>query len=88
MVKELNAIQKHMERGCLSGNIVGRGTNRNERLHQHLNCVLKGNRYDPEMASTLITLTLFKHNENVLAKTEYRVANPVEAYGCFSQNQK
>ena len=62
VVKELNAIQKHMERGCLSGIKVGRGTNRNERLHRHLNCVLKGNRYGPEMASALITLTLFKHN--------------------------
>jgi hypothetical protein len=36
------------------------------------------------MVSALITLTLFKDNENVLAKTECRVANPVEAYGCFS----
>ena len=67
---------------------VGRGTNRNERLHRHLNCVLKANRYGPEMASALITLTLFKHDENVLAKTVCRVANPVEAYGCFSTDSE
>ena len=84
VIKELNAIQKHMERGCLSGIKVGRGTNRNERLHRHLNYVLKGNRYGPEMASALITLTFFKHNEKVLAKSECRAINPVEAYDCFS----
>ena len=83
VVKELTAIQKHMERGCLSGIKVGRGTSRNERLHKQLNCVLKGNRYGPEMASALVTLTFFKHNEKILAKSQSRVPNPVEAYGCF-----
>lgn len=40
------------------------------------------------MASALITLTFLKHNENILAKSEGRVPNPVEAYGCLSTDTK
>ena len=84
VVQQLTAIQKHMERGCLSHIQVGRGTNRNERLHRQLNSVLKSNRYGPEMANALITVTFFKHNEHLLAKAENRPPNPVSAYGLHS----
>ena len=77
VIQQLTAIQKHMERGCLSHIKVGRGTNRNERLHRQLNSVLKSNRYGPEMGTALITFTFFKHNENILAKREGRPPNPV-----------
>lgn len=51
VMQQITAIQKHMERGCLSHIKVGRGTNRNERLHRQLNSVLKSNRYGPEMVN-------------------------------------
>ena len=84
VMQQLTAIQKHVERGCLSHIQVGRGTNRNERLHRQLNSVLKSNRYGPEMANALITVTFFKHNEHLLAKAENRPPNPVSAYGLHS----
>ena len=74
-----------MERGCLSHIKVGRGTNRNERLHRQLNSVIKGNRYGPEMGTALITLLFFRHNENILAKREHRHPNPVSAYYSSTQ---
>lgn len=69
-----------MERGCLSEIKVGRGTNRNERFHRQLNCVLKANRYGPEMANALITLVSFKHNERYLAKADKRIPKPMVDY--------
>ena len=85
VMQQITAIQKHMERGCLSHIKVGRGTNRNERLHRQLNSVLKSNRYGPEMANAMITASFFKHNENILANTEGRPPNPVSAYnGLFT----
>lgn len=80
VMQQITAIQKHMERGCLSHIKVGRGTNRNERLHRQLNSVLKNNLYGPEMGIALITLSFFRHNENILAKREHRQPNPVSAY--------
>jgi len=85
VMQQITAIQKHMERGCLSHIKVGRGTNRNERLHRQLNSVLKSNRYGPEMANALLIASFFQHNENILANTEGRPPNPVSAYnGLFT----
>ena len=41
---QLNNIMFHIEKGCLSGIDPGCGTNRNERLHKHLNKLITANR--------------------------------------------
>lgn len=36
-LREVNCILKHVNRGCLSNILPGRGTSRNGRLHRELN---------------------------------------------------
>ena len=57
----------HIDRGCLSGILPGRESNRNERLHKDINSHMKHNRYGVELT------TLFAHNEHVRAKIENSV---------------
>ncbi len=85
---ELKAIEKHMKAGCLSGIKVGRGTNRNERLHRQLNSILKSNRYGPEIASALTTCTLYEHNEKIAAASQKRQPNPINAYCTAGSNSE
>lgn len=37
LIRKIENIQVHVKKGCLSGIQPGRGTNRNENLHQDLN---------------------------------------------------
>ncbi len=77
---EINCLLKHVDRGCLSGIMPGRGTSRNERLHRELNKVISSSRYGVELAYALITRTFYCHNENIRAKREGTVSKPVSAY--------
>lgn len=79
-IQEIRNILVHIDRGCLSGILPGRGTNRNERLHKDINSHMTNSRYGVELAYGLITATLFQHNENIRAKKESRCALPIVAY--------
>ena len=68
------------DRGCLSNIHPGRGTNQNERLHKDINSHMKISRYGVELAYALISIALFKHNENIHARKEGRSAAPIIAY--------
>lgn len=61
--KEIENIQKHMQKGCLSGIRPGRGTSRNESLHKNLNSIMSSSRYGVELAYALFTVCFFNHNE-------------------------
>ena len=79
-IKEIRCLLVHVRKGCLSGILPGRGTNRNERLHKDINSYMKSNRYGVELAYGLITESLFKHNENIRGKKENSCALPITAY--------
>lgn len=79
-LKEIRCLLVHIRRGCLSGILPGRGTNRNERLHKDINTAMKSSRYGVELAYGLITVSMFNHNENIRAKREKRCALPIVAY--------
>ena len=63
VVKEIEKLKKHMERGCLSGIPVNFGTNRNENLHRSINHRLAGHRIGIELADAL--LSVFFHMWNM-----------------------
>ena len=79
-IKEIQCLLVHIRRGCLSGTLPGRGTNRNERLHKDINTHMRSSRYGVELAYALITGSFFIHNENIRAKKENRCVLPITAY--------
>ena len=79
-ITEIRCLLKHIDKGCLSGIKVGRGTSRNERLHRDLNKVFTGSRYGVELGHALLTSTLYTHNERVRAKVEKRNIRPITSY--------
>ena len=58
-ITEVNSLLTHIQRGCLSGILPGRGTNRNERLHRELNKHMRQSRYGVELAYALLTKVFF-----------------------------
>lgn len=87
-IKEADNLRKHMERGCLSGIKLGRGTNRNEALHKQLNRIVSSSRYGIELAYALLSTIFFKHNEKNYASLEQRRERTVEEYeGIFNSPQ-
>ena len=78
--KEIRCLLVHVDKGCLSGILPGRGTNRNERLHRDLNAHMSSSRYGVELAYALLTSALFTHNEYISAKRDGRTALPITAY--------
>ena len=76
-MKEIRCLLVHMERGCLSGIHPSRGT---ERLHKDINAHMKNSQYGVELAYALISVSLFKHNENIRAKQENRFVAPIRAF--------
>lgn len=62
VVKEIRQLEKHMQKGCLSGIPTRFGTNRNENLHRSLNHRLAGHRIGVELAVAL--LSVFFHTWN------------------------
>jgi hypothetical protein len=81
-LQEVNCILRHVDRGCLSCILPGRGTNRNERLHRELNKIVHNTRYGVELGYALITCMFFHHNEKIRAAREVRTAKPIAAYVC------
>ena len=87
-VGEIRCLLVHIDRGCLSGILPGRGTNHNERLHKDISAHMKNNRYSVELAYGLITATMFLHNEKIRAKLENRAINApsnykIDSFGAF-----
>jgi hypothetical protein len=78
-IREINCILRHVDRGCLSNILPGRGTNRNERLHRELNKVLSSSRYGVELGYALLSCFFFNHNEKLRALKEDRVVKPIFA---------
>ena len=78
-IREMNCIRKHIEHGCLSRILPGRGKNRNERLHRQLNQIVHNTRLGVELGYALITCTFYEHNERIRATKEDRVAKPITA---------
>lgn len=62
VVKEIENLKRHMDKGCLSGIPASFGTNRNENLHRSINHRLSGHRIGVEIAVALISV--FFHTWN------------------------
>ena len=83
VLKELNALKQHMQRGCLSDIAVSRGTNRNENLHRNINPHFSRNRIGIPLALALLSALLYKHNKNIEEKLlggpqlEHRILNRI-----------
>ena len=79
-ITEINSLLVHINKGCLSGILPGRGTNRNERLHRDLNACMSNSKYGIEFAYALLTRKLYSHNECISAERQKRRALPISAY--------
>ena len=84
-IKEIQCLLVHVRKGCISGILPGRGTNRNERLHKDINTHMRNSRYGVELAYALLTESFFSHNEILRAKRENRPVLPIIAYACNAQ---
>lgn len=73
LIRKIENIQVHVKKGCLSGIQPGRGTNRNENLHQDLN----KNYVVFKVWSWMVIL--FNH-ERMAATSEKRSKHPIEHY--------
>lgn len=58
----LENIKRHISAGCLSGIPPGGGTNRNERLHEHINSFFNRSRIGILLAYALLTMIFHSHN--------------------------
>ena len=63
LIKAINNLRVHVRRGCLSNIQPGRGTNRNERLHKHLNNIMNYSKIGVELAYAFLTTTMDGRNE-------------------------
>lgn len=79
-ITQIQSLLVHVNKGCLSGILPGRGTNRNERLHRELNACMSNSKYGIEFSYALLTQVLFTHNEFISAATHKRRALPISAY--------
>ena len=63
VLKQINALQTHIERGCLSQIEPGGGTSHNEALHQYINPHFNhAGRMGLPLAYALLTILLYRHN--------------------------
>lgn len=63
VLKQISALRRHIERGCLSNIEVSGGTNYNEALHRHLNPhFTHAGQMGIQLAYALLTVMLFIHN--------------------------
>ena len=79
----LDNIKRHISAGCLSGIPPGGGTNRNERLHGHINSFFNRSRIGILLAYALLTTIFHSHNSSLkfAGKVVVRpiVASPLQA---------
>ena len=62
-INALKNIKRHISAGCLSGIPPGGGTNRNERLHKHINSFFNRSRIGILLAYALLTI-FYSHNNS------------------------
>ncbi len=62
--KAFTNIKRHISAGCLSGIPPGGGTNRNERLHKHINSFFNRSRIGILLAYALLTTIFHSHNNS------------------------
>ena len=74
----LQRLRKHMQFGCLSGIPVGAGTNRNERLHQHLGNYFNRSKIGILLAYALLSVILHFHNASTRVSGKL-VSRPISA---------
>ena len=64
-VSALQRLQRYIQLGCLSDIPVGAGTNRNERLHQHLRSYFNRSKIGVLLAYALLSVILHSHNASI-----------------------
>jgi len=74
----LERLRQHMQLGCLSDIPVGAGTNRNERLHQHLNNYFNRSKIGILLAYALLSVILHAHNTSIRVSGKL-ISRPISA---------
>ena len=74
----INNLKRHISSGCLSGIPPGAGTNRNERLHEHVNSFFNRSRIGILLAYALLTTIFYSHNNATKLKGK-NVVRPIVA---------
>lgn len=80
-IQEVNKLQKHVEKGCLSGIPPGRGTNRNENLHKNINSIMTSSQYGVELAYGFLSTCFHRHNnkhDSRLGQERNKMSLPTE----------
>lgn len=77
-VSALQRLRQHMQLGCLSNIPVGAGTNRNERLHQHLGSYFNRSKIGVLLAYALLNVILHSHNASTRVSGK-QVSRPISA---------
>jgi hypothetical protein len=66
VLKEIECLKVHINKGCLSNIPPGAGTNRNERLHRHVRPHFSHTRLGLPLALALMTVLLYQHNSRLI----------------------
>ena len=61
-VRATQRLEHHVKGGCLSDIPPGRGTNRNERIHHHINALFNKSKSGILLAYALLTVVLYSYN--------------------------
>ena len=77
-ITALQRLKKHIQLGCLSDIPPGGGTNRNERLHQHLGNYFNRSKIGVLLAYALLTVILHSHNTSTKRNGKL-VSQPISA---------
>ena len=76
LLSEIENLKKHVEKGCVSGILLGGGTENNERLHRYLNrSFLPGATYlSVEVAKAVLTVLFYVYNSRIINDKKGKVA--------------
>ena len=75
-LNEIEKLEVHIRKGCLSNIEVGCETNRNEALHRHINSFFYQSRISMLLAYALMTVLIYSHNSAQQIKPK-RVIKPI-----------
>ena len=85
VLKEIECLKVHINKGCLSNIPPGAGTNRNERLHRHVRPHFSHTRLDLPLAVALMTVLLYQHNSRLIENITGYPSKPI-TYGSISSH--
>ena len=74
-------LRQHVSAGCLSNIPPGGGTNRNERLHEHIKNYFNRSRIGILLAYSLLHMIIYVHNSSETVKGK-RIVCPIVASSC------